>query len=341
MQLSKFILISLFFLLSCKNDAQENRTISQKKELHNLQSVNFFDKKYVSDYTMIVDESTLADHPIQTFLDCKDSYFTIHYIPKKQELENFWNIKYFQSRNMDNIDLKNESKHIEEKIKHKINDYAIFCYYIPSKYIKSNNGCTIESAFLAENTVANIYYYNNQSKNWQLLKQEKSEYLPRIIETEYFTSNFPTYFNKKDLEKIKRNTSIESTNPKTSSIFNSWVNDDDYIPEIHINRDEINYLFHGQCVYSFPVKILNENEVELVWGYKGRDCVYDVLFDETFDLPKGKIPQKGKPFSKYTIENNTIKVTYYYNEWLEKYRKKMKENDKPFPFIKSFSLKKE
>ena len=73
-----------------------------------------------------------------------------------------------------------------------------------------------------------------------------------------------------------------------------------------INRNQINYLFHGQCVYSFPVKILNENEVELVWGYKGRDCVYDVLFDETFNLPKGKIPQKGKPFSKYTIENNTI-----------------------------------
>ncbi len=336
MQLSRLILISLFFLLSCKNDAQENKIISPKKELHNVKSINFFDKKYASDYTMIVDESTLADHPIQTFLDCKDSYFTIHYIPKKQELKDFWNIKYFQNRNIDNIDFKNESKYIEEKIKNEINDYAIFCYYVPSKYIKSNNGCTIESIYLDENTLANIYYFNNQSKNWLLIKQEKSGHLPRIIEAEYFTSNFLTYFNQKDVETK----AIESTNPKITSIFNSWVNDDD-IPEIHINRNQINYLFHGQCVYSFPVKILNENEVELVWGYKGRDCVYDVLFDETFNLPKGKIPQKGKPFSKYTIENNTIKVTYYYNEWLEKYRKKMKENDKPFPFLKSFSLKKE
>ena len=336
MQLSRLILISLFFLLSCKNDAQENKIISPKKELHNVKSINFFDKKYASDYTMIVDESTLADHPIQTFLDCKDSYFTIHYIPKKQELKDFWKIKYFQNRNIDNIDFKNESKYIEEKIKNEINDYAIFCYYVPSKYIKSNNGCTIESIYLDENTLANIYYFNNQSKNWLLIKQEKSGHLPRIIEAEYFTSNFLTYFNQKDVETK----AIESTNPKITSIFNSWVNDDD-IPEIHINRNQINYLFHGQCVYSFPVKILNENEVELVWGYKGRDCVYDVLFDETFNLPKGKIPQKGKPFSKYTIENNTIKVTYYYNEWLEKYRKKMKENDKPFPFLKSFSLKKE
>ena len=307
MQLSRLILISLFFLLSCKNDAQENKIISPKKELHNVKSINFFDKKYASDYTMIVDESTLADHPIQTFLDCKDSYFTIHYIPKKQELKDFWNIKYFQNRNIDNIDFKNESKYIEEKIKNEINDYAIFCYYVPSKYIKSNNGCTIESIYLDENTLANIYYFNNQSKNWLLIKQEKSGHLPRIIEAEYFTSNFLTYFNQKDVETK----AIESTNPKITSIFNSWVNDDD-IPEIHINRNQINYLFHGQCVYSFPVKILNENEVELVWGYKGRDCVYDVLFDETFNLPKGKIPQKGKPFSKYTIENNTIKVTYYY-----------------------------
>ena len=336
MQLSRLILISLFFLLSCKNDAQENKIISPKKELHNVKSINFFDKKYASDYTMIVDESTLADHPIQTFLDCKDSYFTIHYIPKKQELKDFWNIKYFQNRNIDNIDFKNESKYIEEKIKNEINDYAIFCYYVPSKYIKSNNGCTIESIYLDENTLANIYYFNNQSKNWLLIKQEKSGHLPRIIEAEYFTSNFLTYFNQKDVETK----AIESTNPKITSIFNSWVNDDD-IPEIHINRNQINYLFHGQCVYSFPVKILNENEVELVWGYKGRDCVYDVLFDETFNLPKGKIPQKGKPFSKYTIENNTIKVTYYYNEWLEKYRKKMKENDKHFPFLKSYFLKKE
>ena len=244
MQLSRLILISLFFLLSCKNDAQENKIISPKKELHNVKSINFFDKKYASDYTMIVDESTLADHPIQTFLDCKDSYFTIHYIPKKQELKDFWNIKYFQNRNIDNIDFKNESKYIEEKIKNEINDYAIFCYYVPSKYIKSNNGCTIESIYLDENTLANIYYFNNQSKNWLLIKQEKSGHLPRIIEAEYFTSNFLTYFNQKDVETK----AIESTNPKITSIFNSWVNDDD-IAEMHINRNQINYLFHGQCVY--------------------------------------------------------------------------------------------
>ena len=124
----------------------------------------------------------------------------------------------------------------------------------------------------------------------------------------------------------------------SKSIFNSWQNDG---IEIHINSNNVSYLFHGQCVYSFSVKVLNDNEVELIWGYKGRDCVYDVLFDETFGLPKDKIPQNGKPFSKYTLENDILKVTYYYNDWLNMYRKKMEENDKPYPFLNSFSIKTE
>lgn len=206
-QLNKLLLLVLvlFLISSCKDDTQKNRIIPQKSEHQSIQSINFFDKKYATDYTMVVDESTLADHPIQNFLDCKDSYFTIHYIPKNQALKEFWSQEYFQNRNMDNIDFEKESKEIEKKIKNNINDYAIFCYYVSPKYIKSNNGCTIESVYLTENTLANIYYFNNQSKNWELLKKEKSTYLPRIIETEYFTSNFPTYFNQKGVTKTSSN----------------------------------------------------------------------------------------------------------------------------------------
>lgn len=148
--------------------------------------------------------------------------------------------------------------------------------------------------------------------------------------------NLNLLLDKKLVKKWKFKTYSKTT--KTISIINSWQKDNF---EIHINSDNINYIFHGQCVYSFPAKIINDNEAELIWGYIGRDCVYEVQFDETFDLPKNKIPQKGKPFSRYIIEDNIVKVTYYYNEWLEKYRKKMKENDKPFPFLNFFSLKTE
>ena len=206
-----YVIFLNLFLFSCKSDIQENKIALHHGNQKKTQAINFFDKKYTSEYSMIIDESSLSDHPLQTFLDCKDSYFTIHYIPKKQELKDFWNIQYFQNRNMDNIDFEKESREIEKKIKNNFNDYAIFCYYIPSKYIESSNGCTEESAFLAKNTIAKVYYYNNQSKIWQLLKQEKSEYLPRIIDTKYFISNFPTYFDQKDVTKI---TSKESETNK-------------------------------------------------------------------------------------------------------------------------------
>jgi hypothetical protein len=152
--------------------------------------------------------------------------------------------------------------------------------------------------------------------------------------SDYKTLNL--LLDKKVVKKWKFKTYPKTI--KTLSILNSWQNDN---IEIHINNDNISYLFHGQCAYSFPVKILNDNEAELIWGYIGRDCVYEVLFDETFDLPKDKIPQKGKPFSKYTLENDVVKVTYYYDEWLKMYRKKMEENDKPYPFLASFTLKTE
>lgn len=128
---------------------------------------------------------------------------------------------------------------------------------------------------------------------------------------------------------------------KTTSIFNSWVNNSNYIPEIQITIKDISYLFHGQCIYSFPVKILNENEAELIWGHKGRDCVYEVFFDETFGLSEKEIPQEGKPFAKYKLENEMIKVSYYFEEWVERYKQKITKEGKPFPFLKSFVLKKE
>lgn len=105
-----------------------------------------------------------------------------------------------------------------------------------------------------------------------------------------------------------------------SQIFNSWQNEQ---VEIHIDKDNISYLFNGQCIYAFPVKIINDSEVELIWGEIGMDCTSDMQFSKTFGLSKNLIPQKGKPFAKYTSTNKFIKVTYYYKEWVEAYRKQI------------------
>lgn len=195
MQLNKFFLIILVLFSSCKGDAQENYAVSKKtRQTVSNASINFFDKKYTAQYTMIVDESTPADHPIKTFLDCTDSYFTIHYIPKTQALEDYWRNQYFKNKDIDKINFETESKIIEKKINESSKDYAIFCYYVPSKFLKSNAGCSSESVYLDDRTNAEIYYYDNQENKWKLIKQKLSNILPRILESKYFKTNFPSYF---------------------------------------------------------------------------------------------------------------------------------------------------
>ncbi|WP_435525923.1 hypothetical protein [Chryseobacterium indoltheticum] len=86
---------------------KENYAVSKKnKKTVTTESINFFDKKYAVQYTMIVDESTPADHPIKTFLDGTDSYFTIHYIPKTRTLEGCWRNQYFKNKDIDKINFE-------------------------------------------------------------------------------------------------------------------------------------------------------------------------------------------------------------------------------------------
>lgn len=132
------------------------------------------------------------------------------------------------------------------------------------------------------------------------------------------------------LKKIQINGFDHSV--KISQIFSSWQNDQ---VEIHIDKDNMTYLFNGQCIYAFDVKIINDNEVELIWGATGMDCTSDMQFAKTFGLSKNLIPQKGKPFAKYSLKNNVINVTYYYKEWIDAYRNQIGEK----PFFHEFYLK--
>lgn len=201
-QLNKFFLILLVLFSSCKGDAQENYAVSKKnKQTVTTANINFFDKKYTAQYTMIVDESTPADHPIKTFLDCTDSYFTIHYIPKTKVLEDYWRKQYFKNKDIDKINFETESKIIEKKINESSKDYTIFCYYVPSKFLKSNAGCSSESVYLDDRTNAEIYYYDNQENKWKLIKQKLSNILPRILESKYFKTNFPSYFAQNKIQE--------------------------------------------------------------------------------------------------------------------------------------------
>ncbi|KGK30888.1 hypothetical protein EL45_08240 [Cellulophaga sp. E6(2014)] len=126
-------------------------------------------------------------------------------------------------------------------------------------------------------------------------------------------------------EYLNFKNNIANNKTKSKAIIDSWQND--HI-EIHITTDNLTYLFNGQCIYAFSIKIVNDTEVELIWGEIGMDCVNDMQFNETFGLSKELIPQKGKPFAKYSLEKEVVTVTYYYKEWVDSYKNKI--NNKPF-----------
>ncbi|MEC5395840.1 hypothetical protein [Bergeyella sp. RCAD1439] len=191
------LVISLLSICSCKENGKKSVTDSTQNQ------IDFFDKKYFTEYSLVVDESTLADHPIQTFLDCNDGYFTIHYIPKSPELRVFWSEDYLNTYDIDKLDFEKESIKIEKKIKSNLNDYAIFCYYVPSRFLRTNSICSEESVYLDDETNAKIYYYNSQDKKWEQISDEKSNVLPKIFDSKYFTNKFPNYFTSENITQNK------------------------------------------------------------------------------------------------------------------------------------------
>lgn len=311
MQLNKFFLIILILLFSCKRDVQENHIVSKKtKQTSTTESINFFDKKYSAKYTMIVDESTPADHPIKTFLDCRDSYFTIHYIPKTRELEDYWVNQYFKNKDIDKINFETENKEIENKIRESSKDYTIFCYYVPSKFLKSNAGCSSESVYLDDKTNAEIYYYNNQENKWILIKQELSNVLPRILESKYFKTNFPSYF----VQNFK--STIET---KTPSKNFSWLGDYSCnflrmkeesgdprgwgMIRIKIKKDSVKFGLDTYIEnFEKDLTVLNQNENEIILSLKNKK-------DSTFIITKNN--------NKYLLKSNFINEIVDENETYE------------------------
>jgi len=134
------------------------------------------------------------------------------------------------------------------------------------------------------------------------------------------------------VSEVQKNSKTNHDLLQKGSIFKSWKNDN---IEIDITTENLSYVFNGQCVYAFPIKILNDNEVELIWGEIAMDCVNDMQFNRSFGLSKEQIPQKGKPFAKYAQEKEVVKVTYYYEEWVSSYREQINEK----PFMNLFYLK--
>ncbi len=100
---------------------------------------------------------------------------------------------------------------------------------------------------------------------------------------------------------------------KSNDFTGSWENS---MVQLHIGDSSLAFLYHGQCVYFYPVRKLSPTRFEMIWAQE-RDCVFDNGTGESYGLRVA--PEVGKPFAVYQLENNRLKVTYYYPEWIKKY----------------------
>lgn len=100
---------------------------------------------------------------------------------------------------------------------------------------------------------------------------------------------------------------------KNNDFTGKWENG---MVTLNVGDTSLAFLYHGQCVYFYPVHKISDTEFEMIWA-REMDCKFDNGTDETFGLKE--IPQIGKPFSKIILKNNTLHVQYYYKKWVDKY----------------------
>ncbi|NML70326.1 hypothetical protein HHL23_11005 [Chryseobacterium sp. RP-3-3] len=253
MQLNKAIYtLVLFLFISCKGDAQ-NQHSGKNEEKKESKSIDFFNKKFGDpQYSLIIDESNIADHPLRSYLDCNQlGYFTIHYIPKTEVLQNFWKNIFLKDYDFNNINLEKDNVKISNLLKNKSDNYNIFSYQIAKEYLDGN--CTEESIYAKKESIAYIYIYNSAKKKWELLKDVKSEVLPPYINSDFFRNNFPEYFKSGIIKKTPIN-QIQSSNKKENNLWQgTYKLNIDYGKLDNVSEMSIDYdieITNGKCTFS-------------------------------------------------------------------------------------------
>ncbi|SNR13944.1 conserved protein of unknown function [Tenacibaculum jejuense] len=107
------------------------------------------------------------------------------------------------------------------------------------------------------------------------------------------------------------------------SMFSDW-----YL--MGISKKGIVLRLHGQCHYTYPVKVISDTEVELIWS-QDMDCKFKSGLGDDFGLQH--VPEKGKPFAKFTWKGDTLDAKYYYPEWIKKYNENY-----PAVFVQKYHL---
>jgi len=109
--------------------------------------------------------------------------------------------------------------------------------------------------------------------------------------------------------------------------YNSYVGtfqkDDDFTGSwqngtvvITVGDTFLNFEYHGQCMYAYPIRKISETEFEMIWA-RDMDCKFDNGTDKKFGLKN--VPVIGKAFAKFSLKNKILSADYYYKDWVQKY----------------------
>ncbi|MCD9854895.1 hypothetical protein LUD75_09275 [Epilithonimonas sp. JDS] len=91
---------------------------------------------------------------------------------------------------------------------------------------------------------------------------------------------------------------------------------------ISVSKTSLNFEYHGQCMYTYPIKQLSDTDFEMIWA-REMDCKFDNGTDRKFGLKN--VPEIGKAFARFSLKNKVLNVDYYYKDWVDKYSKEVHE----------------
>ncbi len=186
-------------------------------------------------------------------------------------------------------------------------DYDQYCgdfYYM--YWIKSQeppSSFSVKNVKKINNNLATLDIYENYGKKDEPLSKiflEKEGTIWKIIEIKFIVRE------ESKAEKIL--------------IYRKWRNT---MVTLHISNGGLAFEYHGQCMYFYPIKKINENEFEMIWS-NDMDCSFDNGTRNTFNLKN--FPTIGKPFAKFKLKNDILYAEYYYKDWVKKYTEQVAEN---------------
>lgn len=106
----------------------------------------------------------------------------------------------------------------------------------------------------------------------------------------------------------------------TNNMEGRWENG---FVRIDIDDEFVTIWYHTQCVYFYPIRKIDVQTVEMIWD-RDMDCKFDNGTNRAFGLKR--VPEKGKPFAKFTLQGNMLHADYYYKEWVQQYAKQVQDD---------------